>query len=149
MPAVLPPSPDTSLCSSPRRRSPTCWALLGRTRVCRLGYHMSDRATGVICDRVDGLRPERSSERALLLDLEVLVGREWAHPNICDRVLGDARADPHQGAKVQDRSVHDPVDRQLLDLVQDRLALGVVALGCLLPKQFVDVGIAAIGVGAL
>src|SRR5215469_12924993 len=49
--------------------------------------------------------------RALLLDLYVLVGWKRAHPHIGDRVLGDARADPHQGAKVQDRSVHDPVDR--------------------------------------
>ena len=49
--------------------------------------------------------------RALLLDLYVLVGWKRAHPHIGDRVLGDARADPHQGAKVQDRSVHDPIDR--------------------------------------
>jgi hypothetical protein len=59
------------------------------------------------------------------------------------------RADPHQGAKVIYRRVHDPVYRQLLDLVQENPALGVVAFGRLLLKQLADIGIAAIGVGTL
>ena len=64
-------------------------------------------------------------------------------------MLGDARPDPHQRPKVHNRRIHDPIDRQLLDLVKQRLALGMVALGRLLPEQLVDVGIPAIGVGAL
>jgi len=44
----------------------------------------------------------------------------------------DARADTHQRAKVVDRCEHRPIDRQLLDLVEDRFALLAVALAGLL-----------------
>src|SRR6185312_650256 len=59
----------------------------------------------------------------LILDLHVLVGRERAHPHVGDRVFGDARADPVQRAQIHHRREHDPVDRQLLDLVEDLGAL--------------------------
>src|SRR5947208_11216679 len=72
--------------------------------------------------------------QVLALDLHVLVGRERAHPDIGDRVLGDARTDPHQRAQIHDRREHRPVDRQLLDFEQKFLALFGVALAGLLPE---------------
>src|SRR6516165_5085087 len=85
----------------------------------------------------------------LLLELHVLVRREWRHPHVGNGVLGDARTDAHQGAQIHDRRVHHPVDGELLDLVQQRLALFGVALVRLLAEQIVDVRIAAVGVVAL
>src|SRR5262245_49371035 len=75
----------------------------------------------------------RSSPRAAevplgILQGHVLAGRPWAHPDVRDRVLGDAGTDAHEDAEVVDRRVHHPVDRELLDLEQDRLALLDVAL---------------------
>src|SRR5690242_4143319 len=90
-----------------------------------------------------------SAGPALRLELHVLVGREWAHPDVGDRVLGDARPDAVQGAQVHDRREHHAVDRELLDLVQQRLALRGVALRRLLAEKLVDVGISAVGVAAL
>src|SRR6266446_10327810 len=92
------------------------------------------------------LRAGRDPERdRLALDLHVLVGRERAHPDIGDRVLGDARTDPHQGAQIHHRREHRPLDRQLLDLVQDCLALLGITLARLLEEHLVDIGIAAKG----
>src|SRR5262249_5423289 len=71
----------------------------------------------------------------LLLELHVLVRREWRHPHVGNGVLGDARTDAHQGAQIHDRRVHHPVDGELLDLVQQRLALLEVALVRLLAEQ--------------
>src|SRR5579864_4160991 len=88
-------------------------------------------------------------ESRLLLDLHVLVRRKRAHPDIGDGMLGDARADADQRAQIHDRREHHPVDRQLLDLVQQRRALVAVTLARLLLVKFVDVGIAATGKRAL
>src|SRR5215467_9700628 len=85
----------------------------------------------------------------LLPDLHVFVGRERAHPYVRDRVLRNARANAHQRAEMDDRRVHDPIDRQLLDLVEHGLALLGVTLDGLLLKELVDIGITAISVGAL
>jgi len=79
------------------------------------------------------------------LELDVLVFGEWVEIDVTDRVLGDARADPHQGAEIIDRREHHPIYRQLLDLVEDLRALLGIALGCLLEIELVDVGIAAPG----
>src|SRR5690348_1454028 len=70
----------------------------------------------------------RSHPPRLPLDFYVLVGWERAHPHIRDRVLGDARADAHEGAEVNDRRIHHTVDGELLDLVKQRLAFGPVRL---------------------
>src|SRR5262245_4667469 len=85
----------------------------------------------------------------LVLDPHVLVGRERRIVNRGDRVLGDARSHAHQGAEVHDRAEHGPVDRGLLDLEEQGLALLHVPLAGLLQEQVVQVGIAAVSVGAL
>src|SRR6476646_4284836 len=97
-------------------------------------------------------RPPRSTlfpYTTLFRSLQVLVGREWRQVNIADRVLDDARADPHQGAKIIDRREHHPVDRHLLDLEQHGFALLGVALARLLLVQRVEIGVAARGISAL
>src|SRR5437879_3659501 len=94
--------------------------------------------------------PKSMGARRLLgLDLHVLVGRPDRHRHEVDRVIGHTRTDPHQGSQVHDRREHRPVDRQLLDAIEQRFALFDVALAGLLLEQVVDVGVAAIGVGAL
>ena len=87
--------------------------------------------------------------RSLILELYVLVGGERAHPDVGDSVLGDARADAHQRAQVHHRRVHHPIDGQLLDLVEQLLALLGVPLVRLLLEELVDVRIAAVSIGAL
>jgi len=47
-------------------------------------------------------------------------------------VLGHARPDPHQRAESMIGAKHHPVDRDLLDLVKERLAPARVALARLL-----------------
>src|SRR6266571_9572630 len=76
---------------------------------------------------LDDAPPAQNEPPLLVLDFHVLVARERAHPHIGDRVLDDAWADSHQRAQIHHRSEHRPVDRQLLDLVEDRSALGAVA----------------------
>src|SRR5262249_3274013 len=85
----------------------------------------------------------------LLLELHVLVRREWRHPHVSNGVLGDARAAAHQGAQIHARPFHPPVDGEWLVLVKQPLALFGVALARLLAEQIVDVRIAAVGVVAL
>src|SRR5436309_766902 len=82
------------------------------------------------------------------LEPHVLVGRPWRHRHQIDGVLRQTRANGHQGAEVHDRREHRPVDRELLDPVQQRLALAHVTLTRLLLEQIVDVRIAAVGVAA-
>ena len=53
-----------------------------------------------------------------------------------------------QHGRLSNRGVHDPLLQQLLELMQQRFALGAVALQDLLLKQRIDVGMAAIGVDA-
>jgi len=48
-----------------------------------------------------------------------------------------------------DRRVHGPLDRELLDPVQQRLTPFDVALGRLLLKEIIDVRISAVGVAPL
>src|SRR5215468_2029726 len=84
-----------------------------------------------------------SLPQTLILELDVLVGGKWAHPDVGDGVLGNARADAHQRTQVHYRRVHHAIDGQLLDLVQQRLALLGIALVRLLFEELVDVRIAA------
>src|SRR5215475_5556009 len=62
-------------------------------------------------------------QRRLVPKLYVLVGRPWAHPDVGDRVPGDARTDAHKGTQIHDRRIHDPLHRELLNLEKHRLAL--------------------------
>src|SRR5206468_6427913 len=75
-----------------------------------------------------------------LLQAHVFPGRR----EIELRAQADARffnpgADPVQGGRLEDASVHDAVVHQALDLTQERLALFAVAFLLLLPEQVVDV----------
>src|SRR5438046_5339172 len=90
-----------------------------------------------------------SAQEVLVLELHVLVGGEGAHPDVRDRVPGDAGADAHQDAEVHDRRKHRPVDRELLNLVQERFALLGAALARLRQEKTAVVGIAAVSEGAL
>src|SRR5262245_59204574 len=84
-----------------------------------------------------------------LPDLHVFVRRERRVVDPGDRVLGDPRADAHEGAEVHDRGEHHAIDRQLLDPVERRLALAHVALAGLLLEQIVDVRIPTVGICTL
>src|SRR5207244_12694669 len=86
---------------------------------------------------------------ALVLQLDVLVDRERVQGHPVERVVGHARAHAAQRAVVHDRQEHRAVDRELLDLVEDRLALRDVALLRLLQEELVDVRVAAVGVRPL
>ena len=85
----------------------------------------------------------------LVLEAHVLVGRKRRVVDRRDRVLRDTRPDAHQRAKIHDRREHHPVDRELLDLVEQRFAPAGVALPRLLLEQVVDVRVAAVGIGPL
>src|SRR5712691_6253897 len=61
------------------------------------------------------------------------------------RACRTSAANTHQRAQIHDRREHDPIDRELLDAVEERLALAGIALSRLLVEQIVDVGIAPIG----
>src|SRR6516165_4345220 len=62
--------------------------------------------------------------------------------------LPDARPDAVDEGKLPDRCRDRLVVDELLDVIQDRLALFVVEDGCLLLIERIDVGVVAIGVGA-
>src|SRR5690348_13197502 len=62
--------------------------------------------------------------------------------------LGDARADAARPAVLPDRAQADAFVHEPLDLVQDRLALRAIGFARLLRVEFVDIGIATVGVGA-
>src|SRR5437870_12598028 len=64
------------------------------------------------------------------------------------RRLLDPRADPARPDVVPDRAEPHPLVDELLDLVQQRLALAAIGHERLLLVERVDVGIAAVGVGA-
>src|SRR5438067_1802673 len=68
-------------------------------------------------------------------ELHVLVRRERAHLDPGDGVLRDPRPDAHQGAEIHDRREHRAVDRELLDLVQQRLAFLRIPLVRLLQEE--------------
>src|SRR5439155_15671031 len=84
-----------------------------------------------------------------VLEAHVFVGREGRHRDDVDGVIGHARSDAHQRAEVHHRREHHALDRQLLDAMEQRLPPAGIALARLLQEQVVEVGIAAVGVGAL
>src|SRR6266446_546296 len=143
----IPPVPVMVL----RMVSP-CRTSLSRSTIPGASARVGEHSTRAGASSARNPSPSGSRTRAqevLVLELHVLVGGEGAHPDVRDRVPGDAGADAHQDAEVHDRREHRPVDRELLNLVQERFALLGVALARLLQEQIVDVGIAAVGVGAL
>src|SRR5215468_965329 len=80
----------------------------------------------------------------LILQLHILVGGEGVHGYRVDVVLGHPWAYPDEDTQVHDRREHHAVDGELLDLVQDDLPLGGIALARLLHEHLVDVGVAAV-----
>src|SRR5712692_9369196 len=83
------------------------------------------------------------------LEPHVLVGRPDGHGHQVDRVVGEARSDPHQRAEVHDGREHHAIDGELLDAMQQGLALGLIAFPGLLQEQLVDIGISAVRVAPL
>src|SRR5262245_21192424 len=84
-----------------------------------------------------------------ILELHVLVGRPDRHRHQIDRMVGDARSDPNHHSRAPDWREHHAVDRELLNAVEQDLALGSIPLSRLLLEQLVDVRVAAIGVTSL
>src|SRR5262249_42001168 len=102
--------------------------------------------------RPEWAQPEgyRSPPGSLRLELQVLVGRRvGVHRDQTEPGLGHARADAVQPPKLPDWRVHDLLVDELLDLVEDRLALLPVQFRGLLLEEPVDVGIAAVCVDPL
>ena len=64
-------------------------------------------------------------------------------------MLSQAWSHALEPAQVHDRGKHCPLDGEPLDLVQEGLALGAVALARLLLEELVDVGITPISIRAL
>ena len=64
-------------------------------------------------------------------------------------MLSDPRSQSDQGAKVYERSKHDPLYTQLLDTMQERFSLRTIALDSLLLAQRINIRIAPIGQGPL
>ena len=91
--------------------------------------------------KVDG-RPARlpALERDVLVRRGVGKQRDPAKPR-----LAHARADTVDEGKLPDRRKDRPLDHQLLDLEEDRLAPRAIELGGLLLVERVDVGVAAVG----
>src|SRR5215510_15818820 len=75
----------------------------------------------------------------LVLELHVLIGGPDRHWHQIDRVIGDARSDPDQHSRAPDWREHHAVDRELLNAVEEDLALGGIPLPRLLLEQLVDV----------
>src|SRR5216683_7872677 len=71
-------------------------------------------------------------QQPALLETHVLVGGEGRHRHQVDGVLGHARPDAGQGAEIHERCEHRTVDGQLLDAMEDYLALGRSPLPSLL-----------------
>src|SRR5262245_6979368 len=90
----------------------------------------------------------RGGERTSF-ELHVLVG---SRPRIVgdepEARLGHARAVALQKGELPDREVHDLFADELLDAVEDHLALLPIQLGRLLPEEAVNVRIAPISVDA-
>src|SRR5215813_6054572 len=96
-------------------------------------------------------RAPSGSKRSLsLLQPDLL---EWRRPRIGidqhQRGLLDARPDAAGPEELEDRRKAHPLVERLLDLEQHGLALLTVGLHGLLLVERVDVGIAAVGVGAV
>src|SRR5262245_34469612 len=87
------------------------------------------------------------SLRSLLFEAHLLVRRGEVEERVqADGRLLESRTDAVQGCRLEDRSVHDALVHQLLDLVQHGLASLAIALAPLLHEQVVDVRIAAVRV---
>src|SRR5262245_3977448 len=93
-------------------------------------------ASGAIADLT-------SSDRGLLLELEVLVGRdEWVPGD--RRHLGQPRPDPDQRGLLHDRREHRALVHELLDPVQEPFTALGIHLARLIAEERIDVGIAAV-----
>jgi hypothetical protein len=55
-----------------------------------------------------------------------------------DGVLREPRPHAYEAPQVHNRSKHDALDSELLNVVQDRFAFGAVALLPLLLEEFID-----------
>src|SRR5262245_57301260 len=87
-----------------------------------------------------------ASAASLPFQTHVLVRRGEVEERVqADRGLLEPRANAVQRGGLEDRAVHDSLVHQPLDLVQQGLALLLVALLRLSAEQVVDVRIAAIG----
>src|SRR5262249_2265776 len=90
-----------------------------------------------------------ASSTLLRLELDLLIRRR---PRIVqdesEARLGHARTVPTQGGELPQWEIHGLVVDQLLDAVQERLALLWIELGRLLLEEVVDVGISAVRVRA-
>src|SRR5467141_4499576 len=90
-----------------------------------------------------------SHVRDLFFERDVLKSRKGMHRNRVDRMLHEPRPDAYETTQVHDGGEHHTLDGELLDAVQQGLAFRTVPLSRLLFEEFVEVGIATIGVGAL
>src|SRR5262245_53400803 len=89
--------------------------------------------------------PESSPRESLFSQAHLLVGRrEVQKGGQPDCGLIEPRADPVKRGWLEDRSVHDALVHQLLDLAEQRLAPLPIALTRLLQEQIVDVRITAV-----
>src|SRR5260370_26458868 len=80
---------------------------------------------------------------------DVLVGRGVGEiRDQAEARFSDPRPDRVDEGELPDRRGERAPGDELLDLVQDRLALGMVQLGRLLLEQLVDVGVAAVNISA-
>src|SRR4030095_14392277 len=86
---------------------------------------------------------------SLRLESHVLVVRERDEVHRVEHVLGHARPDASECSIVHDRGEHGPGDCDLWDAMEQRLALGGIALSRLQMEEVVELGIAAIGVAPL
>src|SRR2546422_10839054 len=71
----------------------------------------------------DGRMRTSGSAGGMLPNLHVLVGRKGRVVDPGDRVLGDLRAHDHQRAEVHDRREQQAIEREMLEVMEDRLAL--------------------------
>ena len=67
--------------------------------------------------------------------MDVLIGREGVHGDDVDGMVRDPGPDPMQSPKVEDWRKHHPPHRELLNVVQQGLPCGPVALHSLLLKE--------------
>src|ERR1700720_2008030 len=82
------------------------------------------------------------------LQRDVLIGRgPRVSRDQAEGRLSDPLSDTAQSGQLPDRRGDHPLMHELLDFLQQRLALLMVEFGRLLLKQRIDIGIAVIGVG--
>src|SRR6187401_2317868 len=87
--------------------------------------------------------------RSTALQGHVLIWRgPWVAAHRAEGRLADSRPDAAQRRQLPKRRSDYLVLNELLDLEQQRLALGVIELDCLLLEQRVDIRIVAVCIGA-